>query len=270
MSEHAANFSWPRKTSILGTGLSLAGKDEVIALLSLWLKSGNKRAIIVTANAEILLWASEHSSYQQILNKAPLVTIDGFGVFCALFWHKILRKIEPSIAQLWQLRFTGRQLLENICLLAPARKWRIFLLGGQSLQAAKKTAQILQEKHGNGQKLLIQSWPGPLEVAKETTGEWRETKMKINAFKPDFIFIAFGYPKPEEWLAKHAKDLDFGVALGVGGVFNEIAGFRKAAPSWVNRLGLESYWRLLTEPKRFKRIFRALIKFPLAVVFGPS
>lgn len=268
MSPTKQKFPWPQKYPILNTGISLAGKNEIIDLLSLWLKLGKKRAVMVTANAEILLWAREHFSYQKILNRSQLVTVDGFGIFCALFWYKLLGKIRPSLIRLWKLRFTGRQLLENVCQQAPQKGWKIFLLGGEIENVSRRTSEILKEKYSTSHtNFLIFSSPGPKNALHETTEEWQETKREINKIHPDFLFIAFGYPKPEEWLAKHAKDLDFGVALGIGGVFNEIIGYRRAAPTWVNRLGLESYWRLATEPRRLKRILRALIKFPLAVVF---
>lgn len=269
MSSKKVDFPWLKKISVLGTAVSFAGKEETIDLLSIWLKFGNRRAIMVTANAEILLWAREHPTYQKIINQSLLVTVDGFGVFCALFWFKLLGKIQPSVVSLWRLRFTGRQLLEEICQLAPQKSWRIFLLGGEAENVARKTSEILKERYSTpGNKLQIFSWPGPKDALHETASQWQETKKEINKVRPDFLFIAFGYPKPEEWLAKHAKDLNFGVALGIGGVFYEIVGYRKAAPAWVNRLGLESYWRLATEPQRLTRILPALIKFPLAVVFA--
>lgn len=271
MTTKSGSFPWPKKFPILGTGLSLAGKEEVVDLLSLWLRLGHRQAVLVTANAEILLWAKEHPGYRKLLNGFPLVTVDGFGVFCALFWHKVLGHVSRGLVGLWRQRFTGRQLLEDVCRLAPANGWRIFLLGGEDENVARKTSETLSERFSTPQKKLqIFFWSGPKDAGGETPKEWQETKRKINQVRPDFLFIAFGYPKPEEWLAKHLKSLNFGVALGIGGVFYEIVGLRKAAPGWVNTLGLESYWRLLTEPRRLHRILRALIKFPLAVVFSPN
>ncbi|KKU12587.1 MAG: Glycosyl transferase, WecB/TagA/CpsF family [Parcubacteria group bacterium GW2011_GWC2_45_7] len=74
--------------------------------------------------------------------------------------------------------------------------------------------------------------------------------------------MAFGQIKQEKWIAKHLGDLrSVKIAIGVGGAFDFIAGRVRRAPLFLRLLGLEWFWRLLRQPWRLPRIYRAVIKF---------
>ena len=88
----------------------------------------------------------------------------------------------------------------------------------------------------------------------------------INNFKPQILFVAFGAPKQERWICKNFSKLNIGGAMAVGGTFRYISGQAKLPPKWMESLGLEWLWRLLTEPWRFKRILTAVFIFPLKVI----
>jgi N-acetylglucosaminyldiphosphoundecaprenol N-acetyl-beta-D-mannosaminyltransferase len=57
------------------------------------------------------------------------------------------------------------------------------------------------------------------------------------------------------------------IAMGIGGAFNFIAGIKKRAPKLIQKIGLEWLYRLIQEPKRIKRIYNAVIKFPIELLF---
>jgi exopolysaccharide biosynthesis WecB/TagA/CpsF family protein len=66
--------------------------------------------------------------------------------------------------------------------------------------------------------------------------------------------VAMGSPVQEEWLKKHAPQLQCNTALAVGGLFDFYSGNIPRAPLWMRELGMEWVWRLLQEPKtKFKR-----------------
>jgi N-acetylglucosaminyldiphosphoundecaprenol N-acetyl-beta-D-mannosaminyltransferase len=88
---------------------------------------------------------------------------------------------------------------------------------------------------------------------------------KINAFKPDLLFVQYNPVKQEKWIAGHLSRLQARVIMGVGGTFNEYLGDFKAAPVWMERVGLKWLWRMIVEPKRLGRIFRAVVVFPWLV-----
>ena len=72
---------------------------------------------------------------------------------------------------------------------------------------------------------------------------------RINASGADIIWIGLGAPKQEKWMARH-KGLVNGVMVGVGAGFNFHAGTVRRAPRWVQRIGMEWFFRLLQEPKK--------------------
>ena len=76
---------------------------------------------------------------------------------------------------------------------------------------------------------------------------------KINRFKPHFLFVAYGAPWQEYWIAENLPNLKVKVAMGVGGAFDYISGIIKRAPHWVRQANLEWLFRLICQPWRFKR-----------------
>ena len=95
---------------------------------------------------------------------------------------------------------------------------------------------------------------------------------RINAAKPDILFVALGNPKQELWMGRNASKLDVGAMVGIGGTFNFIAGKVKRAPKWMQKSGLEWIYRIIQEPGRlWRRYAYGLVKFSwlsLLHVFG--
>src|SRR5579885_2723103 len=80
--------------------------------------------------------------------------------------------------------------------------------------------------------------------------------------KPDLLFVSFGCPKQEKWIAMHYQSLGVPVAAGVGGTIDFLAGQLKRAPRWMQRTGTEWLFRLGQEPRRlFARYARDLRVF---------
>lgn len=81
----------------------------------------------------------------------------------------------------------------------------------------------------------------------------------------DILFVAFGSPKQEIWIAENLDKLPVRVAIGVGGAFDFVSGKVKRAPVWVRKIGLEWLFRLILQPWRIKRQLR-LFKFVFLVL----
>jgi N-acetylglucosaminyldiphosphoundecaprenol N-acetyl-beta-D-mannosaminyltransferase len=79
---------------------------------------------------------------------------------------------------------------------------------------------------------------------------------EINGLSPDLIWVGLGAPKQEKWMLAQKEKLHRGVMLGVGAAFDFHAHRIKRAPDWMQRIGLEWFYRLLSEPRRlFMRYF---------------
>ena len=245
-------------TTILGVKISILRKREIIKKISSFLQD-KKQHYLVTPNPEFLIAAARDEEFFYILNKADIAVPDGIGlIFAALCNGKIIKRI------------SGSDLIYDICALAEKQKKSTFLLGGEGL-VAEEAAKKLQEKFlrlkivGAEEGLNAGKWK--LEAGNWIKGELKNQKLelKIKESRPDIIFVAFGHPRQEKWIYHNLPNLpSVKLMMGVGGSFDFIANKIKRAPKILRLLGLEWSWRLAQEPrKRWRRIYDAIIKFPL-------
>jgi N-acetylglucosaminyldiphosphoundecaprenol N-acetyl-beta-D-mannosaminyltransferase len=156
-------------------------------------------------------------------------------------------------------RVTGVDLFWALCKLSEDRGYRIFMLGGDP-GVAKIAAQRVRLIHSKAR--IIYTYEG-------SPRETKKIRQLINHTHPNILFVAWGAPKQDIWIAENLKKFHSPlVAIGVGGTFDFIAGVRARAPKWMQRLGLEWLYRLFQEPKRFGRIWTAVVRFPMAVFFS--
>ena len=87
----------------------------------------------------------------------------------------------------------------------------------------------------------------------------------INEKKPDLLLVGIGFPKQEKWIYNNIKNLNVKVAIGVGGSFDVMSGNVKRAPKIFIKLGLEWFYRLITQPTRIGRMM-VLPLFMLVVI----
>jgi N-acetylglucosaminyldiphosphoundecaprenol N-acetyl-beta-D-mannosaminyltransferase len=274
---------------ILKVGVDSRTKEEV--LTSIWgylqargvkkFQAQIKPIYIITPNPEIVYRASNDPNYAQVLNTSALSAPDGIG----LAWAVRIAKLKlPQSALKYPYLFTagisqgflalknarkelvpGRVLFDDLVAMAAKEKLRVFLLGGRAM-VAEKTASKLQRRGidvawASGPWLNLDGDPASsLDQALEI-----ETIKKINEFKPNLLFVAFGPPKQEFWINKNIKSLEIGLAVGVGGTFDYYSGERPLPPKILSDFGLEWFWRLITQPWRAGRIFKAVVLFPLKV-----
>jgi N-acetylglucosaminyldiphosphoundecaprenol N-acetyl-beta-D-mannosaminyltransferase len=79
----------------------------------------------------------------------------------------------------------------------------------------------------------------------------------IRAAKPDILWVGLSTPKQEKFMAEFLPKLDATLMIGVGAAFDFHSGRVRQAPRWMQRGGLEWFYRLCSEPRRLaKRYFR--------------
>jgi N-acetylglucosaminyldiphosphoundecaprenol N-acetyl-beta-D-mannosaminyltransferase len=94
-----------------------------------------------------------------------------------------------------------------------------------------------------------------------TPDEDSEVIRRIQASGADLVLVGISTPKQENWMSAHRSTLPGVVMLGVGAAFDFHAGRISQAPAWMQRNGLEWFYRLLMEPRRLWR--RYLLQTPL-------
>ncbi|HPV70578.1 MAG TPA: WecB/TagA/CpsF family glycosyltransferase [Candidatus Magasanikbacteria bacterium] len=224
--------------------------------------------LITTPNPEMLVDADKDWFFKEIFYRSSLNIADGFGLVLAAkyLYHQKLN------------RYPGIDLMLDVCRLAEQEKRSIFLLGSKQETLDQLTQNLLklypQIKIAGataGLKISVQHNGADKRVWHNEflTGldfDQKENKKiidQINQVKPDILFAAFGHIKQEKWLISYLNQIpSVKVAMGVGGAFNYLSGCVKRAPKMVRQLGLEWFWRLLSDPKyRTQRVFKATFTF---------
>lgn len=218
---------------IAGVKIDNLSMEEAVEAFAGFLNDGKQRHI-VTVNSEFVVLAHKDERFRKILNNADLAVADGFGIVIAsvLFGKKIKERV------------SGTDLMEKILY---GGRGKVFLLGGKN-----GVAQKISEKFSN----IVGYSEDPKEAVE-----------KINRVGPNILFVALGAPKQEEWIAENFKKIpSVKVAMGVGGAFDFISGNVIRAPEFLRKVGLEWLWRFFLQPWRLKRIYRAIVEFPLLVL----
>ncbi|MBC8095368.1 MAG: WecB/TagA/CpsF family glycosyltransferase [Akkermansiaceae bacterium] len=207
---------------------------------------------VVTANVDFLVQARDDRELQRILLNAPLVLCDGTPLVWAsrLFGNPLPERV------------AGADVVPELIRVAATKKYRLFFLG--TTEAAN--TQAIARLRAQFPALDINHYSPPFRPLLEMDDA--EIIRRIRAAKPDLLFVAFGCPKAEKWLAMHGHELDVPVAIGVGGTIDFLAGRLKRAPAWMQRGGVEWIYRLCQEPRRlFKRYAADLWHFGGATIW---
>ena len=239
---------------------------------------------IATPNPEMLVEAAKNDSFKTILKNTAMNIPDGIGLVWAmrkkfrclevgrktpetstLLHHTTSKPLHHTTTKPRIERITGTDLLQSIIVaesrLCPPE--RIFLLGGAP-GIAEKAAEELKRRN-----------PAITEIGTYSGSPKEEDAAtiiaRIKTFSPTLLFVAYGAPKQDLWIAKNlAKMPSVKIAMGVGGAFDFLAGKRRRAPRWMQNLGIEWLWRRMMEPKRVLRIWRAVVVFPWLFIFYES
>jgi N-acetylglucosaminyldiphosphoundecaprenol N-acetyl-beta-D-mannosaminyltransferase len=237
--------------TILGTRIHQVDFAATLAQIEAWVSQRSPQAScrqICTVNPEFIMDARCDPAFASVLQQADLCVPDGVGVL----WAARLQGVALHE------RVTGSDGIYRICARAAERGWRVFLLGAAS-GVAERVASSLQAHY-----------PG-LVVAGSYSGDpsaaaWPEIERRLRAAQADILFVAYGHPHQDFWIAQHRAELPAKVALGVGGAFDFVAGVTQRAPSWLQQLGLEWLHRLIRQPWRWRRMSK-LPHFVLLVLW---
>ena len=212
--------------------------------------SGNVCRQIATVNPEFVMAAGQDPQFMDVLRHADLCIPDGIGLVYASRW---MGNPLPE-------RVAGSALVYHLAERAARRGWRLFLLGaapGVAEEAAAKFQAL---------------YPG-LEIAGTYAGspavaENESIVSLINESEADLLFVAYGAPNQDKWIARNREVLpSVRLAIGVGGSLDFVTGRSPRAPEWVQDLGLEWLYRLIREPWRWRRML-ALPQFAVRVLIN--
>ncbi|WP_323702815.1 WecB/TagA/CpsF family glycosyltransferase [Mammaliicoccus sp. Dog046] len=230
----------PQTINVLGLPFANLTANEMVERVKYFVNQETvDNLFIVTANPEIAHYAYHNNHYQRRIKHADYIVPDGIGIV------KAAKYLKTPLKE----RVPGIELMEEMLNIANASSKRVFLLGS-SKEGVKETRKILEEHYPN---VTFDHKHGYKHVL-----DYKVTK-KIKQFEPDFIFVAMGFPKQEDWIYYNRSHFKHTVLMGVGGSFDVISGNVKRAPKFFIKMNLEWLYRIGTD---LQRVNRAL-KIPL-------
>ncbi len=227
---------------ILGVKISKLSKPEVLDKLKQFL-SGHEQHYLVTPNAEIILLATGHDEELfYILNQADLAIADGIALkFAAWVMGKNLK------------RYPGADLVRDTLAQAEKENIKIAVLNwDQGLSKKSKIETALKDKYPK-LKFFVD------DISRGGAYNFDD----INRFAPKILYVTLGSPWQEKFVYHDLKQMpSVRIGMGIGGSFDYLTAKLPRAPKIMRQLGLEWLWRLFKQPKRWRRIYRAVIIFP--------
>ena len=218
---------------ILKTKINITTMDEAVSWIDEHLAELSGKYVCIS-NVHTTVTAYRDEKYRAVQNGSALSLPDG----------KPLSIVQRHRGYENAGRVPGPDLMPEIFALSEKKGYRHYFYGSKqsTLDALKER---LLEKYP---KLNIVGMYSP-PFRPLTEEEDQEAVERINAVKPDFIWVGLGAPKQEIWMAEHENRVH-GVMLGVGAGFDFHAGTIKRAPKWMQELCMEWLYRISQDPKR--------------------
>ena len=241
------------KHNILGIQISSISMSNLLDDFAGLIRSSSKASVCITPVNSILA-ARKNDLVAAIYNNANFTLCDGVPVLWAS------RFLGTPIEQ----RITGLDLLPALLEFCASNNFSLFFLGASPGvgDALKAKAELLHPS------INIKGVYCPPFAAKFEKAENDKMMAAINAVKPDIVLVSLTAPKQDIWISENLEYLDTKIAIGIGGAFEVTAGLINRAPLWMQKAGLEWFYRFTQEPKRmFKRYFiEAPVFIPLVIL----
>ena len=219
--------------SILGTKINVTDMDKTVRYIEAHLEE-LKGHYICVSNVHTTVTAYRDPEYRRVQNGAAMNIPDG----------KPLSIVQYLRGEKEAGRVPGPDLMPELFALSEEKGYRHYFYGStqETLDALRKK---LTERYPKMNIVGMYSPP----FRPMTEEEDREAVERINAAKPDFIWVGLGAPKQEKWMAAHDGRV-CGIMLGVGAGFDFHAGTVKRAPMWMQEICMEWLYRIGQDPKR--------------------
>lgn len=232
------------RVDVLGVRVSAIDMAMAVDEITGWVERGERRYVCVTG-VHGVMESQRDPELARIHNESGMTTPDGMPMVWA----------GRAAGAAWMERVYGPDLMLAVCARAAERGWRSYFYGG-----AEGVPERLAERLGARFPGLVVAgaWSPPFRPL--TPEEDDEVVARINAARPDLVWVGLSTPKQERWMAAHVGRIEAAALLGVGAAFDIHAGTLRQAPLWMQRSGLEWLFRLAVEPRRLWR--RYLVNNP--------
>ena len=237
-----------KRYPILNTYVNAMSMDETVDAVEEMIE---RRVPVqhVVINALKVNLMRKDENLRKIVNECPLIKADGASIVLAAKMLKIPLKE----------RVAGFDLFVRLVEEASDKNYKIYLFGARE-EVVKKVKAIFERKYPTLQ--IVGYRNGYFTEADEP-----EIVKNMAESGADMMFVAFSSPKKEYWIRRYLKELNIPFVMGVGGSFDVIAGTTKRAPLWMQKCGMEWFYRFIQEPGRlWKRYLVGNVSFMIYVL----
>lgn len=236
------------RIQLLGSELDALTMEATVARVNQIIQARKPvQHVVINANKINLMQKDER--LRAIVNSSTLINADGASILLAA---KMLKLKVPE-------RIAGIDLMDEVLKLADKQRYRVFFFGATEEVVSKVVAHS-RKKYAN------------IHIAGYRDGYFDDPMSEkladdIRTSKADIVFVAFSSPRKEFWIHEQLERMNVPFVMGVGGSFDVIAGKTKRAPRWMQKAGLEWFYRFIQEPVRmFERYVKGNWTFLMHVV----
>lgn len=232
-----------KRVKFLNTYVDALSMDETLDKIQEYID--NKACVQhVVINAGKVNLMQENKELTKIINECPLINADGQSI---VWGSKILGNSIPE-------RVAGIDIFTELVRISSEKGYKPYFFGAKE-EVVSEVVKRFKKKYPT------------LQVAGYRNGYFKQEESKsiaeeINRSGADILFVAFSSPMKEFWIKENMDIMKVPFAMGVGGSFDVVAGKTKRAPKWMQRYGLEWFYRFIQEPRRmFRRYIVGNLKF---------
>jgi N-acetylglucosaminyldiphosphoundecaprenol N-acetyl-beta-D-mannosaminyltransferase len=267
------------KVDLMELRINADRRSKILSLVAARL-AVHQKTFIVTPYSEFFYHAAHSFEFERAVNSATFALADGVSVPWLAYYLSLPLTAQSYTGKIWQAvwqalvtlpfillnpkkiysiipeKIPGSDFFWDLVQLADERHLKIFLLGGFG-DVPKIVGEKITAKFKNVE-ICGYSNRGPDSTS--------EAIVQINAAAPDILMVAYGPVAQELWIQRNLVNLNCTLAIGLGGTFDYVAGLKSEPPAWVRSVGLEWLYRLVTQPTRARRIWRATGELVLGAV----
>jgi N-acetylglucosaminyldiphosphoundecaprenol N-acetyl-beta-D-mannosaminyltransferase len=221
-----------------GVGVNLLSREQALTrtLARIGVREGG--AYVCFCNVHLIAEADEQAAVKSALNSSFLTLPDGLPLAWYLRWHGY--DIHTNVR--------GADLMLAVCQAGAAKGARHVLYGGQPQVLDLLQVRLRQQIPDLTIVDAISPPFRPLMAAEQS-----ELIDRINRADADFVWVCLGAPRQELWMQQHGASIRVAAMFGVGAAFDFLAATKRPAPVWMQRVGLEWFFRFCQEPRRLWR-----------------
>lgn len=223
-----------KTVDIVGAPICNVSLEEAIETIERFVASRGHHYVCFN-NVHTVITCRKDAEFRRATREADLALPDGVP----LVWALNLMGYEQKT------RVYGPDAMLVLCERSVRKGYSHFFYGGEE-GVPDALAERLRARYPG---LKVAGWYSP-PFRPLTAQEDEEVVDAINRSKADFLWVGLGAPKQEKWMLKHLGQIRVPVMLGVGAAFDFHSGRIKQAPGWMQKVGLEWFFRLCMEPRR--------------------